>query len=129
MTTEAEVPELTARLEASVLAVDGVDRLHPTLRRAVASVAAGAVHTVASGAAASAPPALQRLIRPGTPGLDVRRGRDDTVDVLIDLSTRPGSTALTVGRRVRQVVRQTVQECGLLPGRIAVTVLEVVAVR
>lgn len=119
MTTDAKEPGLAARLESLILAVDGVDRLQPTLRRAVASITADAVQR--------ATPAVARLVRPGSAGLDVRWRRDGCVDVSVDLSTNHQRTALDVGRSVRRVVRDALRQSGQQPGAITVTVLDVVA--
>ncbi|SDT07608.1 hypothetical protein [Microlunatus soli] len=121
MTTDPRDPQLAARLESLILAVDGVDRLQPTLRRAVASITADAVRR--------ATPAVARLVRPGIPGLDIRPRRDGSVDVSVDLTTNHDGSALAVGRAVRRAVRDALRQSGLEPGVVAVTVLEVVADR
>ncbi len=111
--------DLTYRLTILVASVDGVDRLHPTLRQAVASVAAGVVDQ-----ARRRP--TDGLTRPGARGLDLYH-RYDHVDVSVDLSTTADRSAVAVCRSVRQTVQEAVRRADYQPGTITITVVDVVA--
>lgn len=112
----ADLTGLNDKLTALVTAVDGVDRLHPTLRRAVATVAAGVLHPAA--------PWSGRPGRPGQPGLDLSR-HDNQIDVVADLGTTADHRAVTVCRAVRQTIQDTLHDAGYRPGTITITVVNV----
>jgi hypothetical protein len=106
--------ELAERLHDKISSVPGVERLHPTIRYAVASVGAGNLR------AASA--SLGRILGPGESTVDAYAHADGIVDVTVDISTDFSTDALAVCREIRRVITTEVISAGLLVGQIRVTV-------
>lgn len=112
--------QLRIELGQTLTDVEGVVRVEPTLRSALAAVTAGAV---------------QSLIGRGSPGaaqalgidLDQRTGVDAQIwtDVTADIATWPGRPAADVARAARTAVRDALTARGLTPGQVVVNVMDI----